>query len=88
MKYLSKFPSVWRTILNGRLNVTVGDFLEQLDKKFDPEVNWIFRTRNFQAFELGLDYMNDSQEYLREQIKGNLCPKLEKFFNESLLKKF
>lgn len=40
------------------------------DEKFDPEINWIFRTRNFQAFELGLDYMNESDDYLQDRIQG------------------
>ena len=57
-----------------------------MDEKFDPDVNWIFRTRNFQAFELGLDYMNDSQEYLSERIKGNLCPEEDNFLIKNMKK--
>jgi len=43
----------FRTLLGGRLNVSLGAFLDELDGVFDQTVPWSFRSKNFQAFELG-----------------------------------
>lgn len=75
----------FRTMLNGQLKVTIGSFLDQLDTIFDPELDWIFRSRNFQAFELGIDYMNDSPQYIDDQIKGDYTDKYFKLMHCKLL---
>lgn len=45
----------FRTMLDGKFQVPVNDFLDVMDENFDPKIDWIFRVTNFQAFELGLE---------------------------------
>ena len=45
------------------------EFLDVLDEKYDESVDWIFRTTNFQAFEMGLDPLNKSVNYLKTETK-------------------
>ena len=44
----------FRTMLDGKFQVPINDFLDVMDEKFNPKIDWIFRVSNFQAFELGL----------------------------------
>ena len=41
-------------MLDGKFQVPINEFLDVMDEKFDPKIDWIFRATNFQAFELGL----------------------------------
>ena len=47
-----------------KFGVNSNDFLEMLPEAFKSEIPWSFRTKNFQAFELGLDNLNESPKYI------------------------
>ena len=42
----------FRTMLDGRFQVPLDEFLDVLEEKYDENTDWIFRTTNFQAFEV------------------------------------
>ena len=44
-----------RNVVDERTKVEPGEYLDLLESKYDPNAPWSFRTRNFQAFEMGID---------------------------------
>ena len=44
-----------------KFGATPNELLDVLDKVYDPSSDWAFRAKNFQAFELGLNYEETSQ---------------------------
>ena len=51
------------------LQVPLDEFLDVFDEKYDESIDWIFRSTNFQAFEMGLDPFNKSVAYLKSETK-------------------
>ena len=63
--------------------MSLREYLKILKNQFDPSIDWIFRTWNFQAFELGLDYSNPSAAYLATKLT-----ELDKAFHLVLIKEY
>ena len=57
------------SFLGGREKVPVEQFLDDLPKVFDPKHTRSFRAKNYQAFEFGLDHLNDDDAYIRAELK-------------------
>ena len=47
--------------------VPLGEFMDLLPETFDTKVTRNFRARNYQAFEMGMDHLNDDDEYIRSR---------------------
>lgn len=43
------------SINNNTAQVSANDYLDHLEERYDPDMPWAFRMRNFQSFEMGLD---------------------------------
>ena len=54
----------------GKLNVTVAEYLDLIEKKGLPpdDTPFLFRVKNFQGFELGLDNNNFDVKYIYDEI--------------------
>ena len=52
-----------------KFGVSSNDFLEMLPEAFSAEIPWSFRAKNFQAFELGLDNLNQSPKYISGAVE-------------------
>ena len=62
--------------MNGREKVPIEEFLESLPSVFNGSHTRNFRAKNYQAFEFGLDHLNDDQNYINTQLE-----KIEKQFD-------
>ena len=49
--------------------VPIGEFLDQLPTVFSPNISRNFRTKNYQSFELGMDHLNDDDDYINESLQ-------------------
>ena len=47
----------------------VDDFIAILPDKFDPKLPYNYRVKNWQAFELGMDHLNENIMYIDESLK-------------------
>ena len=54
----------------GKLNVTVSDYLNKVEEEGLPpdDTPFLFRVKNFQGFELGLDSNNFDLKYIYDEI--------------------
>ena len=53
----------------GRNDMKVDDFIAILSDKFDPKLPFNYRVKNWQAFELGMDHLNEDPIYIEESLK-------------------
>ena len=73
-----------------RIHATPDSFLEKLQTEgWEEQTPYKFRGQNFQSFELGLDFENNSPEYIKESVTS-LVPQFDlalitDYFTESLL---
>jgi hypothetical protein len=49
-----------------RFGAEISEYLDRLPKIFNKSDSWAFRAKNFQAFELGLDWTR----FVKEEITG------------------
>ena len=59
-------------IADGRADMPFDDFLKILPEKFDPKLPYNYRIKNWQAFELGMDHLNEHDSYVKSRIQLNL----------------
>lgn len=59
----------FRSFNNGREDLPVGEFLENLPKLFNASETRNFRSKNYQAFEMGMDHLNDNTAYILRNLK-------------------
>ncbi|CAG5103210.1 Oidioi.mRNA.OKI2018_I69.chr1.g667.t1.cds [Oikopleura dioica] len=55
----------------GKLNVSAAEYLDVVEKKglpADEKTPWLFRAKNFQGFELGMDHNNFDIKYIYDEI--------------------
>ena len=55
----------------GKLNVSAAEYLDVVEKKglpADETTPWLFRAKNFQGFELGMDHNNFDIKYIYDEI--------------------
>jgi len=74
----------------GREKVEIEEFLDLLPSVFNASHTRNFRAKNYQAFEMGMDHLNDDDDYINGMLKtldkqfdlGTLifCRKFAKFF--------
>ena len=55
-------------IANGRNDMPVDEFINILPDKFDPQLPYNYRVKNWQAFELGMDHLNEDVDYVKESL--------------------
>jgi hypothetical protein len=50
-------------------NLTIGEFLDQLDENYSDDLPYAFRAKNIQAYEMGMELkkMNDAK-YVRKSL--------------------
>ena len=60
------------TFLNGREKAPITDFWDKMPENWDPTVSSNFRARNYQSFELGLDHLNDNDDYIQDSLPKSL----------------
>lgn len=53
----------------GEKNRKVEDFLDNAEQMYDKNTPWHFRAKNYMAFDLGLDYERDDDQYIKEAIQ-------------------
>ena len=53
----------------GKNDMRVDDFIAILPDKFDPKLPYNYRVKNWQAFELGMDHLNENVTYIEESLK-------------------
>ena len=54
-----------------KFGATPNELLDVLDQVYDSRTNWAFRAKNFQAFELGLDYEETDQGLKLNFVNSN-----------------
>ncbi|CAG5112986.1 Oidioi.mRNA.OKI2018_I69.chr2.g7138.t1.cds [Oikopleura dioica] len=59
----------FRSFNNGREDLPVGEFLDNLPKLFNASETRNFRSKNYQAFEMGMDHLNDNTAYILRNLK-------------------
>ena len=59
-------------LTNGRFKVPIGEILELLPEAFDPQATRNFRVKNYQSFELGLDHLNDDDDYIQKSLRTDI----------------
>ena len=57
------------TFLNGTERLPIEQFIDILPDVFNGSQGRSFRTKNYQSFEMGLDHLNDDDEYIQTQLK-------------------
>ena len=57
------------SFLGGREKVEIEEFLDLLPFVFNASHTRNFRSRNYQAFEMGLDHLNDDDQYIQKELK-------------------
>ena len=57
------------TYVGERKLVPIGEFIDLLPDQFDPTVTRSFRAKNYQSFELGLDHLNDDDDYINSSME-------------------
>ena len=57
------------TFLGGREKVPIEEFLDLLPQVFNNSHTRNFRAKNYQAFEMGLDHLNDDEEYIINELQ-------------------
>jgi len=62
--WLAEDPSESRV----RFGAEISEYLDRLPKIFNKSDSWAFRAKNFQAFELGLDWTRDDKKYVNSKI--------------------
>ena len=69
--FLPCWNEPWMSFLDTKLhNVSFENFLEELPGIFDPNRAINFRAKNFQAFEMGMDHLNDNDKYIKKNIEA------------------
>ena len=63
--------------------MSVDDFIDILPDKFNSKLPLNYRVKNWQAFELGMDHLNEDPEYVRQSLA-----RLEKQFDLVLLTEY
>ena len=58
-----------RNIVDERTKVEPGEYLDLLESKYDADAPWSFRTRNFQAFEMGIDDRTTDKQEIFDAIQ-------------------
>ena len=59
----------FKTFLGGREKVEIEDFIDLLPQVFNKTHSRNFRAKNYQAFEMGLDHLNDDDEYIINELQ-------------------
>ena len=59
----------FRSFMGGREKVPIEEFLEKLPQVFNATHTRNFRAKNYQAFEMGLDHLNDDEDYINRELK-------------------
>ena len=92
---VKNFESVWGFFRDAPFVQWMGedrklaDFLENPKKYYNDQTPWYYRAHNYMAFDLGLDWERDDDQYVQEAIKlmeqrfGLVL--LTDFFEESLV---
>ena len=62
------------TFLDGRSKVSISDFWDAMPGRWDPHVTRNFRARNYQSFELGMDHLNDDDDYIQGGLQVSRAP--------------
>ena len=70
-------------IADGNNTMSVDDFIDILPDKFNSKLPLNYRVKNWQAFELGMDHLNEDPEYVRQSLA-----KLDKQFDLVLLTEY
>ena len=58
-----------KTCKNDPKKVPIGEYLEYLPENFNPQAGHSFKTKNYQSFELGLDHLNNNEDYIKSSLK-------------------
>ena len=56
-------------IADGRSDMDVDDFIAILPQKFNSTMPLNYRVKNWQAFELGMDHLNEDPDYVRKSLE-------------------
>lgn len=55
-------------MLGNRKDVPINEFLDNLPNVFNANISRNFRTKNYQSFELGMNHLNDDDNYIMEKL--------------------
>jgi hypothetical protein len=59
----------FRSFNNGREDLPIGEYLDNLPKLFNASETRNFRSKNYQAFEMGMDHLNDNTASILRNLK-------------------
>jgi hypothetical protein len=59
----------FKKMLGNREKVPIEEFLDLLPKIFDEKIGQNFRAKNYQSFEMGLDHLNNDEEYISTELE-------------------
>ena len=57
------------SFVDGEENVPIEEFLDMLPSIFNATHTRNFRAKNYQAFEFGLDHLNDDESYINHELE-------------------
>ena len=55
-------------IADGQSDMNIDDFIDILPDRFNANMPLNYRVKNWQAFELGMDHLNEDPDYVRESL--------------------